>query len=260
MAQNLVFPDDDNKVRQVYTGIDLTQALNIQVQLNDESYDLATNPDVVIVEDATTLAINLNGTQVKGRVYLTVKYIDAVKTVRISSREQDTGPVVIAIGSQLTVEDGSIVDSANSLVTDDEFKQYADIRFVDIPGTQPERESLLVKAMDYLFSVEHKLQGTRTSATQDLPFPRIGVHGRNMHISSSTIHPDWKKAQMELAIQAYSGELLESGSVQNVASEKLDTMEVSYFENGKNTKSFEKAEAYLKPYYQNGGSLRLVRK
>lgn len=256
MAQNLVFPDDDNKVRQVFTGIDLTQALSIRVELNDESYDSAVNPEVVQVDDASTLSINLNGTTVKGRAFLRVRYIDAVKSVTISSRELDTGPVIIVIGSQLTIEDGSIVANANSLVTDEEFKQYADIRFVDIPPTQPERESLLVKAMDYLFSVESKLQGTRTSATQELPFPRIGVHGRNMHISSNTIHSDWKKAQMELAIQAYSGELLESGSGNDQASLQVDVINIEFKDA---TVRYEKAEAYLKPYYKNGGSISLVR-
>lgn len=256
MAQNLVFPGANNKVRQVYTGVDLTQALKIEVMLNGTSYDSAANSDVVIVEDAKTLAINLDGTTEKGRVFLTVKYIDAVKQVFISSREQGSGPVIIVTGSQLTIEDGSIVANANSLVTDEEFKQYADIRFVDIPPTQPERESLLVKAMDYLFSVERKLQGTRTSSAQELPFPRIGVHGRNMYISSNTIHPDWKKAQMELAIQAKDGELLQSGSSNDQASLQVDVINIEFKDT---TVKYEKAEAYLKPYYKNGGSLSLVR-
>ena len=64
---------------------------------------------------------------------------------------------------------------------------------------------------------------------------------------------------MELAIQVYEGELLQTGSVQNVQTEKIDALQVSYFENGKTRIKYEKAEAYLKPYYKNGGTLQMVR-
>lgn len=256
MSQNLVFPSADNKVRLVYTGLDLTQATNLLVQFGSESYDLSTNPTVISIEGTDTLAINLNGTNEKGRVYVTVTYVDAVKTEVISSREQETGPVIVVTGSLLTVEDGSIVDNANSLVTDAEFKQYADLRFVDIPATQPEREALLIKAMDYLFSVEHKLQGMRTSSTQLLPFPRSGVSGRKQNVSSSVIHPDWKKAQMELAIQAQDGDLLESGSTQTQSQLKVDVIDIKYEQSAV---KYDKALAYLKPYFVNGGALQLVR-
>ena len=257
MSQNLVIPGKDNKVRQVYTGIDLTQALDIQVMFGAESYSLSLTPEVVEVESNDTLAINLKGTNEKGRVYLQVVYVDAVKSEVISSQAQGTGPVIVAIGSLLTIEDGSTITNANSLVTDEELRTYANLRFVDLPPTQPERESLLIKAMDYLFSIESKLQGVRTSETQELPFPRIGVMGRNMHISSNTIHPDWKKAQMELAIQAHESELLESGKSEEQSSLQVDVISIDF----KDTSTkYEKAEAYLKPYYKNGGlGLQMVR-
>ncbi len=261
MSQNLVIPGKDNKVRFVFDGIDLSLANDLQVEFGSESYSLINNTDVVLVESANTLALNLNGTSEKGRVFVTVTYVDAAKSIDITSQILgDVDQVIVALGSQLIVEDGSIVTNANSLGTLEELNAYASLRGYKLPPTQPEQDTLMIKAMDYLFSIEDKLQGVRSNSTQELPFPRIGVCGRNMMISSTVIHPDWKKAQFELAIQLHDSELLQAGSVQNVASEKLGDMEVSYFDNGASDRvQTEKADAYLKPYYKNGGRISLTR-
>lgn len=257
--QNLVFPGRDKKVRLEFDGVDLNLATEIEVEFGSETYNFANG---VVVESNTTLALDLSATTETGRIYPSVFYFDAgsPQGTPIVALETGGSEVLVAIGSILIVEDGSIVEGANTFASDEEFKSHAIARGVKIPPTQPERESLLLKAMDYLFSVEGKLQGQRTTVVQELPFPREYVSARGRHIPSNQIPADIKKAQIELALQAYDSDLLQSGSVQNVASEKLGDLETSYFQGGAVAHAVtEKANAYLMPYYKNGGRVSLVR-
>ena len=50
----------------------------------------------------------------------------------------------------LIIEDGSIVEDANSFTTDAEFVAYADARGYTLPDTESVRDQLQIKAMDYL--------------------------------------------------------------------------------------------------------------
>ena len=155
----------------------------------------------------------------------------------------------------LIIEDGSIVAGANSFTTDAELQAYALARSLTLPATEAERDSLQVLAMDYLFSVEHKLKGCRVSIDQDLPYPRHGVCANGFNIPSDSIPQGIKNAQMELAIQANSSELLINKTNQNIESEKVDVIEVSYFSGGSwETVNTGRANAYLTPYYIGGGN------
>jgi len=259
MSQNIVIPGRDNKVRLTFEGLDLTQANNLIIGFGGETYSLIDDPTVVEVTSPTELSINLNTTAEKGRVFVRVTYVDALKQVDITGQVLgNLEQVIVAIGSQLIVEDGSIVENANSLASLEELNLYASLRGYALPATEPERDTLMIKAMDYLFSIESKLQGVRAKSTQELPFPRVGVHGRNAYIASNVIITDWKRSQMELAIQVYEGELLQTGSSKEVQTQKVGDIETTYFEQGVRIKT-EKAEAYLKPYYKNGGTLQMVR-
>ena len=261
MSQNLVIPGKDNRVRFVFDGIDLNLANNLEVTFGSESYSLSNDPNVVIVDSANTLALNLNSTSEKGRVFVTVTYIDALKSIDITSQViGNLDQIIVALGSQLIVEDGSIVENANSLGTLEELNIYASLRGYSLPPTQPEQDTLMIKAMDYLFSIEGKLQGVRSKSTQELPFPRLGVCGRNMTVSSNVVHPDWKKAQFELAIQLHESDILENGQSKEVQSQKVGDIETTYFENSTGgVVKTEKADAYLKPYFKNGGRVSLTR-
>lgn len=257
MSQNLVIPNKDNKVVFVFGGIDLTQATNLVIQFGSETYSLLSDPLIVQVLSTAELSLDLSQTTEVGKIYATVTYLDgsSVNGTDITSRELgNSDKIVVAIGTQLIIEDGSIVPTANSFVTDDEFKQYADLRNLDIPATQPDREALLILAMDYIFSEEYKLSGYRTSENQPLPFPRYGLCANGFYVEDETIPQGVKNAQMELAIQAKSADLLISGQVSNVASEKVDVLERSYFSGGSWTQvRTDRADAYLKPYMKNGG-------
>ena len=138
MAQNLVIPGADNKVRFVFGGIDLTDATDLKITFGSEIYTLLLDPTIVFVEDATTLALDLNATAEVGKIFATVKYFDTGTTLGedITSRELgNSDQIIVAIGTQLIIEDGTIVDNANSFATDDEFKIYANLRCMDVPAT-----------------------------------------------------------------------------------------------------------------------------
>jgi len=114
---------------------------------------------------------------------------------------------------------------------------------------------LQILAMDYLFSVEHKLKGGRTSYEQELPYPRIGVCANNRIYKSNEIPKAVKNAMMELAMQAHVSDLLINKTNQNIESEKVDVIEVSYFSGGSwESVNTGRADAYLTAYYIGGGN------
>ena len=264
MSQNLVIPGADNKVRIVFGGIDLTLATHLKVQFGAELYTLLLNPTIVIVENATTLALDLNATTETGHVFATIKYFDGGSTLGedITSRELGNNTqIVIAIGTQLIIEDGSIVTDANSFATDDELKAYASLEGASVPATQPDREALLILAMKYIAKKEGSFSGCRTNSTQELPFPRYGSCVNGFSIAYTAIHKNVKKAQMELALQAANSELFINSQNQNVQSEKLGDLEVSYFSGGSFASiKTDSADVYLKPLMINGGSDNLMRR
>ena len=113
----------------------------------------------------------------------------------------------------LTIEDGTEVTGADSYTTDAEFVAYAAARGYTIGATETDRDILQIKAMDYLASIEQQFQGSRTSSTQELSFPRYNVVLNDFTLASDAIPQSLKNAQMELAYQANSGELLISETV-----------------------------------------------
>lgn len=249
MAQNLVIPNKDNKVTFIFNGIDLTLSNDIKVVFGVETYSVLTTPTKVIVVSATELSLDLSETLEVGKIFATITYFDgaSVNGTDITSRElANVDKIVVSIGTQLIIEDGSIVSDANSFATDDEFKRYAGLRNIDIPATQPDREALLVLAMDYIFSVETKMKGLRVSELQDLPYPRDGACENNRIISSNEIPKSLKNAQMELAAQANVSDLLVNESTNNVSKEKLGDLEAEYFSGGSwSIIRTDRADAYL---------------
>lgn len=263
MSQNLVIPSKDNKVVFVFTGIDLTQATDILVSFGAETYSKASNPTLVVVSSATELSLDLSATAEKGKVFATVTYVDGASVNGTDITSQALGnseKIVVAIGTQLIIEDGSIVVNANSFATDAEFNSYASLRNFDLPATQPDRESLLIVAMDYLFSKEQELKGSRVSSAQLLPYPRYGVCANGFNIASDAIPLSLKSAQMELAIQANASALLVTGETQNLASFNVDGVySESYFSGGNWTQvRTERADAYLDPLTKNNGSNNMM--
>lgn len=262
MSQNLVIPNKDNKVVFVFSGIDLTQSTNIVVDFGAETYSTTTNPTIVVVSSATELSLDLSSTNEVGKVFATVTYFDGASINGTDITSQSLGnseKIVVAIGTQLIIEDGSVVANANSFVTDAEFNTYANLRNMSVPATQPDREALLVQAMDYLFSKEQEFKGYRVSADQVLPYPRRGVCANGFNIPSDAIPISLKSAQMESALAANTIALLPNESLQNVQKTKVDVLEISYFQGGSmTTVNLQAVDAKLKPLLKPTGMMTRV--
>lgn len=132
----------------------------------------------------------------------------------------------------LIIEDGTQVTGSNTYVSDIEYVAYAAARGKTIAATAPLREIELIKAMDYIESHRRQFKGLKVAFDQSLQWPRFSVFIDGFDIGSDVIPDELQNAQMETAIAYNSFEVLSTKANQNVASEKLDTLEVSYFNGG----------------------------
>lgn len=260
MSQNLVIPNKDNKVVFVFGGIDLTLATDIQVQFGVEFYTLLLNPTIVSVDSSTELSLDLSATTEVGKIFATVTYFDgaSVNGTDITSRELcNSDQIVVAIGTQLVIEDGSVVANANSFVTDDEFKAYADATNYDVPCTQPDREALLIKAYDHVScTYEARMQGYRISQEQTGFFPRSNVYAYNFYVDADSIPQDVKKAQMMAALSIGDGvDVNAVKSDADLASFEVVGVYKESYQDGSSTPSIAEMPAVsrcLKPYTKAG--------
>lgn len=162
----------------------------------------------------------------------------------------------------LVIEDGTIVDSANSFVTEAEAIAWAAARGVTIaPG---EGDKLAALAMDFIVSVEDKLAGVRTDPeNQELPYPRTGVLLYSAELLSNGIPKTLKQAQMQLMLDAHNGVPLLADDLAEAAiqKEKAGPLETTYFPGGVAVEgaSLEAAYGYLRPLFKTGFGLRTLR-
>lgn len=236
MSQNLIIPSKDNRVVMTFAGINLTLNTDIGVKFGAETYTLSGDPTIVFVVSATELSLDLSATSEVGKIFVEVTYFDgsSVNGTDITSQELgNLGQIIVAIGTQLIIEDGTGVANANSYATDAELKAYANLRGKSVPATQPEREALLVLAMDYIESMRDSYKGEKTDYTQSLQWPRAGVTVDGYVIDYNSIPAEIKNAQIEAAILSNTVELFQTGLVNNVTREKVDVIEVNYSQNGK---------------------------
>ena len=267
MSQNLVIANKDNLVVYVFGGIDLTLATDIKVQFGAESYTLLLNPTVVIVTSATELSLNLSTTAEVGKVFSTVTYFDgaSVYGTDITSRElANSDQIVVAIGTQLIIEDGTVVANANSWVTDAEYKAFAKLKGYSIPATQPDREANLANAYDFInFTYEDRLQGWRiTPQTQTGCMPRSYIYAYDVLVASTSIPQDFKNAQMLASFSINAG--VDTNAVKtdaNLASFTVVGVYSETYQDGSSTPTLAQMPAVskvLRPYTKaglNGGGL-----
>lgn len=103
----------------------------------------------------------------------------------------------------IIVEDGTGVPGANSYVTVAEFEAYALARGVTLTGT-PTSEQLLLRAMDYIESLEYI--GDIAICGQPLMWPRYGVYiDGYCYVDGNTIPELLKNAQMVTALSIDAG-------------------------------------------------------
>ena len=132
----------------------------------------------------------------------------------------------------LTVEDGSQVANSNTYVSDGEYVAYAAARGKTIGSTAGDREIELIKAMDYIEGHRSQFKGSKVASTQSLQWPRVNVWIDGFIVDSDEIPAELENAQMEAGMVLNSTELLTTGSVSDVKLEKVDVLEVEYFQGG----------------------------
>lgn len=125
----------------------------------------------------------------------------------------------------IVVETGAIVTGANSYVTTTELETYADERGVSI--TASEKEDLLIKAMDYLESLDYK--GIKIRKTQPLEWPRSHVIIDEVYwIDADEIPQELKNAQMQIALSIDGGHSPHRINPRRVKRRKVDELEIEY--------------------------------
>lgn len=161
----------------------------------------------------------------------------------------------------LIIEDGTIIEGANSYATVAQARAYATARGLSLPTADGAVESALVLACDKLQSYRYK--GSQVSpATQPLVWPRSEVYfdGEDTPLDAATIPACLISAQCQFAFEASGGtDLQPTGTGQEVILEKVDVIETHYQprQSGTVQPEFNKAESILAPILQNGSGLSL---
>ncbi len=104
----------------------------------------------------------------------------------------------------LIIEDGSIVNNANSLVTRTEFISYAASLGVVIADNET-TDVLLIKAMNFINSHERQLKGSKVDRDQGVSYPRTGLVVDGWAWEQTEIPTIAKNCQMEFALEINSG-------------------------------------------------------
>lgn len=163
----------------------------------------------------------------------------------------------------LIVEDGTIVANANSYVSDDDYTTYSSARGYTIGADATTREQEILKAMDYIESYRDQFKGLKVSADQPLQWPRYSVYLDGFQLDSNFIPTELKRAVMEAAILSRSTSLVPSGGVQNVQSESIGELSVSYYSGGSyQTVQMKNVDQFLDCLLNiggPGGKMRAVR-
>lgn len=151
----------------------------------------------------------------------------------------------------------ALVVGTNTYASEAELSAYASAREIDIAGTP---SALLTNAMDYLATLEDRWQGSRTSASQPLAWPRTGVYVYGTALADDAIPQSLKDAQCRLALDVDSGIALlptvSAGSKGSVIEETVDVVTVKYAEGANNTQPvFTAAMGLLKPLMKAGGGI-----
>ncbi len=163
--------------------------------------------------------------------------------------------------TSITVEDGTIVDSANSYVSTADAIAYALKRGVTIPNVADAADVYIYKAMDFLETLYYS--GCPTTSVnaleypieQELAWPRDYVYIDGIIFDKDTIPQILINAQCELVMALYAGNDPQATitSSDGVKRKKFDVFEVEYKDNSPISVVLPKVNAWLAPLLVSGG-------
>lgn len=142
----------------------------------------------------------------------------------------------------LIVEDGTIVDNADSYVDEADLTAYAAKRGITLP-TGNDLTVLAIKAMDYIESLEPRFKGTRVESDQPLSWPRKGVVINGFFVDEDTIPKQLIDLQCQLVIDGMTVNLQPNGTGRVVKRQKVDVIETEYEILGDGSVQLTKADA-----------------
>lgn len=158
----------------------------------------------------------------------------------------------------LIIEDGSIIENANSLVEVQEYRDYLAATGIDTSGDDDTViEQLLIAALRFVsYFYEKRLQGQRVDATQEWCVPRIGMYVHGFLVDYTTIPEAFKRAQIVSAYKSKTTELLpdiENGRQVKKEKKKLKSLEKEteweVTDSNKQLTSLTEVELLLRPYF-----------
>ncbi|PSL23472.1 DnaT-like ssDNA-binding protein [Dyadobacter jiangsuensis] len=150
----------------------------------------------------------------------------------------------------LTVEDGSIVEGANSLVDLDFANSYhSDRNNTGWTGTDAVKQAALIRATDYL-QEKYSWKGCLVEADQPLNWPRSGIQ----NVANNIIPNAVKQAVCVLALEALTATLNPSISPNGQTKfKKVDVIEVEYFASPFTSTKRPAVDGLLRPYLSGNG-------
>lgn len=177
----------------------------------------------------------------------------------------------------LIVEDGSIVQGAESYVSVDNADIYLNARGMGNWSilTVDQKEQALRRATDFMLGrYRGQWKGSKVKYEQDLDWPRVGVtpddaqtpfslqvgygYGYMYVIPYTSVPKEVKNACCELALRAASGPLLEDIQ-QRVIQETVGPITTKYDPNSPQYVQYAQVDAILKPLLGVGGGGATVR-
>jgi len=138
----------------------------------------------------------------------------------------------------IIVEDGTIVDNANSYVTRADYITYAASKGITITDDS-DADVELVKAAEFIGAHEGNLKGDKVERDQPLAYPRKGIVLEGFVWGADEIPRQVILCQMALALDIHGGvDLYNPAPNPNRAAkrEKVDVIEVEYFGGAGGTK------------------------
>lgn len=160
----------------------------------------------------------------------------------------------------LIVEDGSIVPGANSYVDLTEARAIAEQLALVLPADDTDAEKVLIQGTWYIEGFCFK--GNYVSQDQSLAFPRSDLYVKGSKFPDDQIPEDIKRAQVAAADGYNRG--AETNTVNDgkeIKKEKIDVLEVEYFQNGKTSSGsiITFANSFLRPYILSSRFKQVVR-
>lgn len=126
----------------------------------------------------------------------------------------------------IVVEDGSIVDGANSYASIDDLYSYASMLGVPFDVCSDTVQNLLLRSA-HIMETKYSLcfLGDKVSSTQPMDWPRSNVWVNGELVSNTTIPRDIYYGQMNIALESYTSSTISEYAVKR---EKFADMEIEY--------------------------------